>query len=78
MQYKILNKQTGYKTKRRKQMNAMKDFYASLSSARPQGSYLEALSEITKINRTQAKTLMGDLWWQSWEGPDQKTAAQGM
>jgi len=58
-------------------MNAMKDFYASLSSARLQGSYLEALSEITKINRTQAKTLMGDLWWQSWEGPDQTAATQG-
>ncbi len=58
-------------------MNTMKDFYASLSSSRPQGSYVEALSEITKINRKQAKVLMGDLWWQDWEATDQKTAAQG-
>ena len=58
-------------------MNTMKDFYTSLSSARPQGSYLEALSEITKINRKQAKVLMGDLWWQDWDAPDQTTVAQG-
>ena len=59
-------------------MNTMKDFYASLASSRLQDSYLEALSEITQINRAQAKTLMGDLWWQSWEGPEQKTAAQSV
>lgn len=55
-------------------MNAMKDFYASLSSSKPQGSYLEALSEITQINRTQAETLMGDLWWQDWSAPEQTVA----
>jgi len=58
-------------------MNTMKDFYASLSSSMPQGSYLEALSEITQIDRKQAKTLMGDLWWQDWTAQDQTTAPQG-
>ena len=58
-------------------MTTMKDFYASLSSPKPKGSYLEALSEITQINRNQAKTLMGDLWWQDWNAQDQTTAAQG-
>lgn len=59
-------------------MNIMKDFYASLSSPMPQGSYAEALSEVTKINHKQAKTLMGDLWWQDWSAQDQTTAAQGV
>lgn len=54
----------------------MKDFYASLSSSQPQGPYFEALSEITKVNRKQAKTLMGDLWWQDWSAQDQTPAAQ--
>ncbi len=57
-------------------MNTMKDFYASLSSSQPQGPYFEALSEITKVNRKQAKTLMGDLWWQDWSAQDQTPAAQ--
>jgi len=55
----------------------MKGFYASLSASRPQGPYLEALSEITRIDRKQAKTLMGELWWQEWDAQDQKTATQG-
>jgi len=59
-------------------MNTMKDFYALLSSPKPRGSYVEALSEITRINREQAKTLMGDLWWQDWSAQEQATAAQGM
>ena len=56
-------------------MNTMKDFYTSLSSPKPQGPYLAALSEITQINRTQAKTLMGDLWWQDWIAQEKTTAA---
>jgi hypothetical protein len=56
----------------------MKDFYASLFSPKPQGSYVAALSTITQIDRKQAKTLMGDLWWQDWSTQDQVTAAQGM
>ena len=59
-------------------MNTMKHFYASLSSSQPQGSYLEALSQITKFDPKQVNILMGDLWWQDWGAPDQKTALQGV
>jgi hypothetical protein len=48
-------------------MHTMKGFYASISSAsRIQGSYLEALSEITKINLRQVSSLRSDLGWQDW------------
>jgi hypothetical protein len=57
-------------------MYTMKSFYAALSSPKPQGPYLEALSEITKINHKQVKALMGDLWWQEWGEQDQTIAAQ--
>lgn len=48
-------------------MNTMKDFHTSISSgARPQGSYQEALAEITRLNQRQARTLLSDLGWQDW------------
>jgi len=54
-------------------MNTMKSFYASIASAsRLQGSYLEALSEITRINHRQINTLMSDLGWQEWGEQQQK------
>jgi len=55
----------------------MKGFYASITSASGlQGSYLEALANITRINRTQANALMSDMGWQNWgEQNQQKTAA---
>jgi hypothetical protein len=54
----------------------MKSFYASITSvSRPQGPYLEALSEITGINRRQTKALMSDMGWQEWGEQPQKTAA---
>ncbi len=58
-------------------MNTMKGFYASITSASGlQGSYLEALANITRINRTQANALMSDMGWQNWgEQNQQKTAA---
>jgi hypothetical protein len=52
----------------------MKSFYASISSAsRLHGSYLEALSEITRINRQQAKALQSDLAWQEWGQQNRET-----
>lgn len=57
-------------------MNTMKGFYASISSAaRLHGSYLEALSEITRMNHQQARALGSDLGWQDWSEQNQKTAA---
>ena len=48
-------------------MNTMKDFYTAISSAsRLQGSYLEALSEITRVSLNQANILRSDLGWQDW------------
>ena len=48
-------------------MNTMKSFYASISSAsRLHGSYLEALSEISKMSHQQAKALQSDMTWQDW------------
>ena len=56
-------------------MSTMKGFYASISSAsRLHGSYLEALSEITRINRQQAKALQSDLAWQEWGQQNRETA----
>ena len=59
-------------------MNTMKSFYAALSSPKPHGPYLEALSEITKINHKQVKALMSDLWWQEWGEQDQTVAEQSV
>ena len=54
-------------------MNTMKSFYASITSAsKPQGPYMEALSEITGINRRQTNTLMSDMGWQQWGEQAQK------
>jgi hypothetical protein len=48
-------------------MNTMKGFYASISSpSQTQGSYLEALSTITRINLKQSTALRSDLGWQDW------------
>jgi hypothetical protein len=59
-------------------MNTMKSFYASISSAsRLHGSYLEALSEITRLNPQQAKILRSDLGWQDWAEQNQNTAVEG-
>ena len=56
-------------------MNTMKGFYASISSAsRLQGPYMEALSEITRINLRQAEVLKSDMGWQEWGEQNQKTA----
>lgn len=58
-------------------MNTMKGFYASISSASQlHGSYLEALSEITKLSYQQAKALQSDLTWQNWspQNPDATTS----
>lgn len=59
-------------------MNTMKGFYALITSAsRLQGSYMEALAEITRINHKQANALMSDMGWQNWGGQNQqKTAAE--
>lgn len=55
-------------------MNTMKRFYASISStSQLQGSYLEALSKITSIDRKQAHTLQSDLGWQNWSEQNQET-----
>ena len=57
-------------------MNTMKGFYASISSAsRLCGSYLEALSEITRLSQQQVKALQSDLAWQEWGEQDRGTAA---
>ncbi|HSL29791.1 MAG TPA: hypothetical protein VK900_11375 [Anaerolineales bacterium] len=48
-------------------MNTMKGFYASIYSAsRLHGSYLEALSKITRMSHKQAQALQSDLAWQEW------------
>ena len=60
-------------------MNTMKGFYASISStSRLHGSYLEALSEITRMSHQQTKALQSDLGWQNWGEQNQKTARHGM
>jgi len=60
-------------------MNTMKGFYASISSSsRLPGSYLEALSKITRMNHQQAKALRSDLGWQDWAEQKQEIATQSM
>lgn len=60
-------------------MTTMKGFYDSISSAsRLHGSYLEALSEIARMNRQQSNALRSDLGWQDWAEQNQKVAAQNM
>lgn len=59
-------------------MNTMKSFYALISStSRPQGSYLEALSEITRMSYQQAKALGNDQGWQDWSPQNQIMATPG-
>lgn len=59
-------------------MNTMKGFYASISSAsRLQGSYLEALSEITRMSFQHANTLKSEMAWQQWSQQDPETATRG-
>lgn len=56
-------------------MNTMKGFYASISSGiRLQGSYLEALSEITRLSHQQAKALQSDMAWQQWSPQNPESA----
>ena len=60
-------------------MNTMKGFYASISSASHlHGSYLEALSEITRMSHKQAKALRSDQGWQDWSQQNQIIATRGM
>ena len=57
-------------------MNTMKGFYASISAASGlHGSYLEALSEITRLSYQQAKAIQSGLTWQDWSqlSPDTTT-----
>ena len=59
-------------------MNTMKGFYISISSAsQPHGSYLEALSKITEINRQQTNALRSDLGWQQWSEQNHNTVTRG-
>jgi hypothetical protein len=54
-------------------MNTMKGFYASISSAsRLHGSYLEALSEITRLSHQQVKALQSGMTWQDWSQQNQE------
>ena len=56
-------------------MNTMKEFHTSISSgAQIQGSYLEALAKITRLDRQQTHVLLSDLGWQTWGQRDQTTA----
>lgn len=58
-------------------MNTMKGFYASISSAsRLHGSYLEALSEITRMSHKQAMALRSDQGWQDWSQQNQTVATR--
>jgi hypothetical protein len=55
-------------------MNTMKDFYASISIASGlHGSYMETLSEITRMSYQQAKALQSDMAWQDWSQPNPET-----
>ncbi len=55
-------------------MNTMKGFYASIASThQPHGSYLEALSELTRMNLKQVGSLRSDLAWQNWGEQYQET-----
>jgi len=57
-------------------MNTMKSFYASITSAaRPQGPHLEALSEITGINRRQTNALLSNMGWQEWGERNQEAVS---
>jgi len=59
-------------------MNTMKGFYISISSAsRIHGSYLEALSEISRINQKQMNALQSDLGWQQWTEQNQEITFKG-
>ena len=54
-------------------MNTMKGFYASISSASHlHDSYLEALSEITRLSHKQAKAIQSGLTWQDWSQQNQE------
>ena len=55
-------------------MNTMKGFYAFISSAsRRHDSYLEALSEITRMSHLQSNALRNNLGWQEWAERHQRT-----
>ena len=59
-------------------MNTMKGFYASISSTcQLHGSYQEALSKITRINRQETNALRSDLGWQQWSENHADIAPRG-
>jgi hypothetical protein len=59
-------------------MNSMKSFYTSIALAQqPHGSYLEALSELTRMNLKQVSSLQSDLAWQNWGEQRQDTEMSG-
>ena len=59
-------------------MNTMKGFYASISSApRLHGSYLQALSEITRMSHQQAKAIQSGMTWQNWSPQDPAATTRG-
>jgi hypothetical protein len=59
-------------------MNTMKGFYAAISSAsRLRGSYLEALSKITRMSHNQANALRSDEGWQNWSPQNPDTTTSG-
>ncbi len=48
-------------------MSTMKNFYKLLNaSSEPRDSYMNALAELTKVNRAQLSVLASDLEWQEW------------
>ena len=59
-------------------MNTMKSFYRSITSAsRPQGSYVEALAEITRMSHEQSKALQSDMAWQDWSQQNTEATPHG-
>jgi hypothetical protein len=59
-------------------MNTMKGFYTAISSAsRLHGSYLEALSKITRMSHKQANALRSDEGWQNWSQQNPDTTTSG-
>ena len=57
-------------------MNTMKGFFESVSSASQlRGSYLAALSEITKMSYQQVKALQSEMTWQDWSSQNPEGAA---
>ena len=59
-------------------MNTVKGFYAPIpSTSRLHGSYLEALSEITRMSYQQAKAIQSGMTWQDWSQQNPETTKSG-